>query len=110
MKEVPSLLLVKLEKCAYALSEDESLQVVSCLCESNCKIHQLSYIHTLLDSNFLFLFVCPDGEKDKLVTQDKVLEEKENRGFLSLFRRSKKSAEKVCSISPCGSPGTAMKN
>ncbi|XP_053354932.1 protein cordon-bleu isoform X1 [Clarias gariepinus] len=35
-----------------------------------------------------------DGEKDKLVTQDKVLEEKENRGFLSLFRRSKKSAEK----------------
>ncbi|XP_058260148.1 cordon-bleu protein-like 1 isoform X1 [Hemibagrus wyckioides] len=36
-----------------------------------------------------------DCKKEKLLTQEKVLGEKENRGLLGLFRRSKKSAEET---------------
>lgn len=42
------------------------------------------------------MFVGPDCRKDNVATQEKVLGEKENRGLLRLFRRSKKSTEEVC--------------
>ncbi|MCI4375847.1 hypothetical protein PGIGA_G00114550 [Pangasianodon gigas] len=49
-----------------------------------------------------------DCKKDKLAMQEKVLEEKENRGLLSLFRRSKKSAEETASNTNTISTATSL--
>ncbi|MCJ8730009.1 hypothetical protein PDJAM_G00113370 [Pangasius djambal] len=49
-----------------------------------------------------------DCKKDKLAMQEKVLGEKENRGVLGLFRRSKKSAEETASNTNTISTATSL--